>query len=392
MWRRWTVRCSDDGAVGARVRVLLLSAYDAPSQRYWREGLASHLPDVNFTQLALPPRYFSWRIRGNSLSWAWSQRELLQRDYQLLVATSTVDLSALRGFVPALAALPTLIYCHENQFAYPTSGREHHSLEPRVVNLYSALCADRVVFNSGWNRDSFLAGAAELLRRLPDQVPPGLVAQLAGRSEVLPVPLEPAPPPQARRGLPLEVVWNHRWEYDKGPQALLALVRQSVQRGLPLRFHIVGQQFRRAPAEFEALRALLAAHPHHAGQWGSIARREDYLALLERAHVVISTARHEFQGLAVMEAALRGCLPLVPDRLSYREYFDAAWRYPSTPDQPEREALAMVQRLQALAASWPAAAGAAAAAMRRCTWPALAPGYRALLASCAAAHLPSPRQ
>lgn len=376
------------------MRVLLLSAYDAPSQRYWREGLARHLPDVSFTQLALPPRYFSWRIRGNSLSWAWSERAVLERDYDVLLATSSVDLSALRGFVPGLAALPAIVYCHENQFAYPASGREHPSLEPRVVNLYAALCADRLVFNSCWNRDSFLAGAQALLRRLPDRVPGGLIERLAGRSEVLPVPLEPLWPldslgssQQVRDGRLLEVVWNHRWEYDKGPEALLALVRRCLQLDLPLRFHIVGQQFRRAPAEFGALRELLAAHPDRSGRWGAIARRDEYLALLRRAHVVISTARHEFQGLAVMEAALRGCVPLVPDRLSYPEFFREPCRYPSTPDDPEREAQAMAQRLQQWVTNGGLPDGAAtAAAMSACTWPILAPRYRALLASCAASR------
>ena len=57
-------------------------------------------PKHDWTVLSLPARYFSWRIRGNSLSWAFGERERLQQPYDLIIATSMVDLTSLRGFVP----------------------------------------------------------------------------------------------------------------------------------------------------------------------------------------------------------------------------------------------------------------------------------------------------
>jgi glycosyltransferase involved in cell wall biosynthesis len=360
--------------------VLLLSAYDAPSQRYWREGLAARLPEFEFTQLVLPPRHFNWRVRGNSLSWAFGERHTLEAPYDLLLATATVDLSALRGFVPALARLPTLVYFHENQFTYPLSGRGRHSVEPAIVNLYTALCADRLAFNSRWNRDSFLAGVVELGRRLPDGVPPGIEGRLARRSEVLPVAVEAAGTVRARSPPPLDLVWNHRWEYDKGPAGLLALLRELVRQRLPVRLHVVGQQFRRAPPEFDAVRVLLEAQPALAGQFGYLAAREDYLALLGRAHVVLSTALHEFQGLAVIEAGLRGCLPLVPDRLAYPETVPAVCRYPSTPGDPAAEGRAMAGRLAQWLSDWPRAVPSLSERLQGYTWAALEGAWRRLLA------------
>lgn len=370
------------------MRVLLLSAYDAPSHRYWRLGLERHCENDQFTQLTLPARYFSWRIRGNSLSWAFQSREILERDYDLIIATSQVDLSSLRGMVPRLASVPTVLYFHENQFAYPASGEQHISVEPQMVNLYSALCADRLVFNSAWNRDSFLQGVGELLRRLPDHVPSGLPERLAARSEVLPVPIAAATAASRPPGSSLQLVWNHRWEYDKGPGILLAAMRCCLELALPVCFHIVGQQFKRQPAEFEQIEKLTAANPGSIGHWGMIADRQQYLALLDRADVVLSTALHEFQGLAVMEAVARGCLPLVPNRLSYAEFFGEAFRYRSSPRDVAAEGAAIATHLSKLVAKprrdWPGSPS-----MDQYTWPVQGPRYRDLMRQCVADGLRS---
>ena len=127
------------------MRILLLSAYDAHSHRRWRQGLVDAFPDWQWTVLTLPPRNFLWRIRGNSLSWAFAERETLLQPYDLLVATSMTDLAALKGMVPALAKVPAMVYCHENQFAYPDQ-RELQSMEPEFVSLYAVLAAERVLF------------------------------------------------------------------------------------------------------------------------------------------------------------------------------------------------------------------------------------------------------
>ena len=170
------------------MRILLLSAYAARSHVHWQESLLEMFPRWQWRVLSLPPRHFSWRIRGNPLYWSMAEREVLQGEYDLLLATSMVDLATLRGLVPALAALPTVLYFHENQFAYPPGRRRHGLLEAQMVSLYGALAADAVVFNSAYNRDTFLDGCAALLERLPDYTPAGCVALLRQKSRVLPVP------------------------------------------------------------------------------------------------------------------------------------------------------------------------------------------------------------
>jgi len=342
--------------------VLVLSAYDATSHRLWRERLAALFPEFSWTQLALPPRHFDWRLRSNGLHWGLSDSPELEADYDLILATSMVDLATLRGLRPTLAAIATVVYFHENQFFYPANSdpaaNRQANIEPLLVPVYAALSADAVVFNSAFNRDTFLAGVSSLFARLPDDLPAPGRARLQA-SVVLPVPVaietpEPIVPeknPEKDPGLEperdperapkndpepvadcLDVLWNHRWEYDKGPALLLAVVTALHQQNLPVRLHLCGQQFRRQPDEFPEIRRLTreicARHQLAPGHTGFIDQTTEYRQLMSRCDVVLSTADHEFQGLGIQEAVLQGCSPLAPDDLAYPEYLPAACRYP----------------------------------------------------------------
>jgi glycosyltransferase involved in cell wall biosynthesis len=362
------------------MNILLLSPYDAASHRYWHQGLMHHLREQHITLVTLPPRYFSWRFRGNSLSLAFDPR--LAGDWDLLLATSMTDLSALRGMRPNLATTPCLLYFHENQFAYPEQGARTHLVERQITSLYAALSADQLLFNSAFNRRTFLDGVATLLGRLPDLVPAGLVDRLSARARVLPVPLwsdcfathvpQSVSATTTGAAAPLAIVWNHRWEYDKGVAALQLLVTALLASGLDFVLHLIGQSFRQIPVPLQQVIADLQ-QAGRLGECGYIAARADYLALLRRCQVVLSTAEHEFQGIAVLEAVAAGCLPLVPDALAYQDFIPDQWRYA---DQDQA-----VQMLLALAAQWQAGALPKAPAQSHLSWHAQLPAWQELLAS-----------
>ena len=317
-------------------RILLLSAYDAGSHKRWREQLVASQPDFEWQQLALPPRFFRWRIRGNALSWL--DEPALQQQWDLLIVTSMVDLTSVRAFHPHLALTPALLFMHENQFAYPPSHGQHSSAEPQMVNLYSAITADCVLFNSDWNRRSFLQQAGHFLDKMPDELPDNVLSRIAQKSQVLPVPIEDslfrkreAP---VKRDCP-HLLWNHRWEYDKGPDRLLLLLKALAECGQEFSISIVGEQFRRKPQAFAEIRKHFETKIRH---WGYIESQTGYRQLLATADIVISTALHDFQGLAMLEAMASGCLALAPDRLAYPEYIPAAQCYRSDPNNPVAEA------------------------------------------------------
>ncbi len=294
-----------------------------------------HLGEHEWTVLTLPARHFRWRIRGNPVSWWLSESEALSQSYDLVLATSMVDCATVKGLFPHLSQCRWVAYFHENQLAYPVSGEQHGSVDPAMVNLYSAMACDRVMFNSDYNRQSFLDGLDQLVKRLPDQVNSRVVDFILAKSVVIPVPLAEdlltytnsnEAGRSVNRNDPLTVVWNHRVEYDKGLEELYAIVTELVKRTQEFRLVLLGRRFRQQPEIFDRLcndyRRFIVKN-------GFAESRQEYLDWLQQSDVALSTAIHEFQGLSVMEAVALGCRPVVPDRLSYPELFPGTCRYSS---------------------------------------------------------------
>lgn len=321
---------SASSASSNQTRALLLSAYHAQSHQVWADRIQSLFSDWHWQCLTLPPRHFNWRIRSNGLQWAYEEADLLAEHWDLLVATSMVDLASLRSLAPTLCSIPTVIYFHENQFAYPQNrAAPTANVEPLLVPIYSALSADRIAFNSEYNRKTFLEGARNLSKKFPEPIPESALKQLDA-SLVTPVPLitkrTSTDSQFGKEKELLEVIWNHRWEYDKGPELLLEVIEQTLAKTESIRFHVVGQQFRQQPNEFEKIKQLLTQWSSNTGhECGAIGFMEEeaYLALLGSGDVVLSTAHHDFQGLAMQEACLSGCSPLAPNALVYPEYLDS---------------------------------------------------------------------
>jgi glycosyltransferase involved in cell wall biosynthesis len=258
------------------------------------------------------------------------------------------DLSALKGFCGSIHNVPTILYFHENQFAYPDQGDPNHVVERQITSLYSAIAAEQLVFNSKFNKTTFLQGVKRLLKKLPDGIPSGIVESLENKSEIISVPLMPLTPlpSPSQNDIPssvapaevIDIVWNHRWEHDKGTEALETIVSMLVKSGIDFRFHLIGQSFRKIPQSVENSISLLEQY-QRLGTSGFIENRDEYLDLLAHSQIVLSTAQHEFQGLAVLEAIQAGCIPVVPDALAYQEFVDSQFRYSDV-----NEALLLIKR------------------------------------------------
>ena len=370
------------------MRILLLSAYDAQSHKYWREGMVAQFPEYDWTQLALPGHHFSWRIRSNSLQWALSERATLDQPYDLIIATSMVDLASLKGFVPNLANIPSILYFHENQFIYPPSQlTKKPFLDPKIVTLYAALAADQLVFNSRYNQQTFITGVRALLKQVPEKLPVDLAQLFEEKSSVLPVPLKPlnisdymgvngsAQWPTRSNKTCLRLVWAARWEYDKGPHLLLAILRQLKQRKVDFKLCILGQVFRKQPLEFDSIKTEFSSE---LVQFGFAKSRHQYLSWLAGGDIILSTALHEFQGLAVQEAVQLGCMPVLPNRLVYPQIFASHYLYDSFPNNHKKESSAAADLIQEFPLR-PLKNDSALAFVQQLLWPNIKVKYQQLL-------------
>lgn len=314
------------GRTGRSLEVVLVESFWGGSHRAAAEGWARssrHRVAVEH----LPARFWKWRTRGAAFEFARRLRARVAAGaVDLVFASSLLDLAHLRAFLPR--RVPAILYFHESQVGYPPRPGEEgaeRDLQYAFTNLASALAADRVAFNSRYHRETFLTNTAALLRRMPDTRPLWALEEVAAKAEVVPLGVSLADIPArpgagAGEGEPPVILWNHRWEYDKDPEAFFRVLLRLAERGIPFRVAVAGESFGRTPDVFRRVRPHLGERVVH---WGYLAEREDYVRLLARADFVVSTAIQENFGLSVVEAAYAGAHPLAPRRLSYPEVLPA---------------------------------------------------------------------
>ena len=247
--------------------------------------------------------------------------------WDVLFCTDMLGLAEFRGLCPDLVSqLPTIIYFHENQLTYPTQQDEERDFHFAYSNMTSALAADAVWFNSDYHRDEFLTAVRILLRRMPDFGHEESVDKILAKSEIQHPGIEsPATESITERierpdDQPLRIVWASRWEHDKNPELFFAALHELSGLNVPFEISVLGESFRNSPSCFEEAKSKLSSRICH---WGFAKSRAEYLQILSESDVVVSTARHEFFGISVLEAVAAGCRPLVPNALAYPETLGA---------------------------------------------------------------------
>jgi glycosyltransferase involved in cell wall biosynthesis len=370
--------------VRAKLRVLALEPYYSLSHATFLEGYARHSRH-EIAVWKLPARKWKWRMRGAAYHFADLARAAPGDCPDAVLASDFLNLADWRALAPGpYRDAPAILYFHENQATYPLGAAAPRDFHYGWINVSSALAAGRVLFNSNYHRESFLAEIGRVLARMPEPVPEDLPGRIRARSAVFPVGIDFEPHraalshgPRPRNSPPV-LVWNHRWEEDKGPEALFAALRRLRAMGVPFRAIICGEEFPRKPAAFEEASRDLREEILH---MGFFSRRADYLAALAAADVILSTARHEFFGVSVVEAIYMGCLPVLPDALSYPEIIPPSLHRQFLYREPSRLAEFLAGFLRRLPLEHREELRQAAA---RFDWRTLAPGLDAIVEETAA--------
>jgi glycosyltransferase involved in cell wall biosynthesis len=321
------------------MRIWLLEPYCTGSHRAWVDGYARHT-DHQLTVLSMAGRWWKWRMHGAAVTLAREARELLAAGHEvpdLLLATDMLDLAAFLSLSRDWAAgVPTALYMHENQLTYPLpadpatgSMRRQHGerdLHYAFTNATSMLAADAVFFNSRYHLEAWFEALPVMLASFPDYQELEIVEQLRARSSVLPLGLRlrdlellrPCKQPRTLTGESPIILWNHRWEYDKNPAAFFAALETLMGEGQAFRVAVCGSGPPQVPDVFAHARGL----GERVVQWGRLPWN-DYVTWLWRADIVVSTARHDFFGAAVVEAIYCRCRPVLPNALAYPEHIPA---------------------------------------------------------------------
>lgn len=310
-------------------KFVVFEPYYGGSHRIFLDGLLS-LPH-EFKLFTLPANRWKWRMRLAAPFFAGQIRreEIDLNEAKAIICSSFLDVAAFKGMLPfAHQHLPILVYFHENQFAYPVQKEDSRDIHFALTNLTTALSGDSLAFNSTYNLESFLNGCKDLLVKNDDMGLADYQDEIRAKSHILHPGFDFSEIDQISierktSQVPI-IVWNHRWEHDKDPEFFFHTLYALHEEGVAFQLIVLGESFRQTPEVFSEAQKILADRILH---FGYVSSRVEYLSWLTKADIIVSTAKHEFFGLSVLEAVRAGCCPLLPKRLAYPEIFTDEFLY-----------------------------------------------------------------
>ena len=114
-------------------------------------------------------------------------------DRDVLFCSSVLNLSELLSLRTDLASIKKkIVYFHENQLTYPVQTIKDRDFQFGYNQILTCLVADKVVFNSAFNLNSFLEKLGPFFKLQPDFRPniPQISDEIRDKSEVLHFPVK----------------------------------------------------------------------------------------------------------------------------------------------------------------------------------------------------------
>ncbi|MGD9080464.1 MAG: DUF3524 domain-containing protein [Desulfobacterales bacterium] len=299
-----------------KLKFLFLEPFFGGSHREFARGLVSH-SKYRIDLVTMPARFWKWRMRGAALYFVKKIPSL--QGYNGLITSGLMSLSDYKVLAKGLCP-PALTYFHETQLTYPLAPGEHMDYQFGFTDITTALAADRVLFNSRTHSDAFFSKLPGFLKMMPEYRPGWVVEAIRQKAGVLypgcRFPAQGLSADDFSCEAPPLIIWNHRWEFDKNPDEFFQALDALLENGAAFRLALLGENYQAIPKAFLGARDR---YGERIVQYGYVESREEYIKWLKRGSIVISTARQENFGIAVIEAIRYGCVPLLPARLAYPE-------------------------------------------------------------------------
>jgi len=316
--------------------LLVIEPFYCGSHKQLIDLLISSYEPSDVQLITMPGKKWPWRARTSAL-WLSTAIPDVGADVKALFSSSVLNLAELVALRPDIRDVQKkILYFHENQLVYPVRKSENRERDFQFGynQILSCLVADQVIFNSYFNMNSFLDSIDSFLKLMPDHRPKNMKEKISPKCSVLYFPLDfkeaqmqPSDRASNTSSLPLHVLWPHRWEHDKDPETFFKIMFQLKEEGFDFRLSVLGEQFSQVPEVFEEAKRHLS---NEIIDWGYLPNKEDYYDSLRKSDVVISTAKHEFFGVAMLEAIHYGCYPLAPKSLVYPELYPAKHLFNTT--------------------------------------------------------------
>lgn len=259
----------------------------------------------------------------------------MDQDYHLIFTSSVLPLAELLGMRPDLQKCKKIVYFHENQLVYPVQEiKKERDCQYGYNQITTCLAADEIIFNSYFNMTSFLDNIQSFMNIQSDFKVKNLKEKISVKSTVLYFPIQFEYLPQREisdqngKSKVLSIVWPHRWEHDKNPQLLTNVLQELNKRQVDFKVSILGQNSQVIPDCFVTLKDEFGTKLENFGYLS----KDEYFKTLLNSDVVLSTAGHEFYGVAMLEAVFCGNVPLAPNKLVYPEIYPKENLY-NTPNQ-----------------------------------------------------------
>lgn len=307
--------------------ILIVEPYCGGSHKEWILGLKNNLTTCTIDILSLPVNSWKWRMEGGAVELAVEFNKN-NKYYDLLLFSSMANVSAFLALADRTLYSKTAIYFHENQFDYPLSPNDkdrqfQRDLHYQFINYLSALCSDKVFFNSLYNENSFLDGCEKLLKKMPDYRGLENLDNIQQKSEVLHLGIDLIRFDKSKDQLfsksekPV-ILWNHRGDYDKNPLEFFQLIESLKEENLEFDIILTGKRSSSLKKYFLEFEKEFRDNIKFSGYAESF---EEYAQLLKLSDILPVTSYQDFFGISIAEALYCGVIPLLPNRLSYTELY-----------------------------------------------------------------------